>query len=125
MLAELSCSCELTSNNALTLRLLDLGSQQVGLGASFVRGSDLPGATAPFAEGKFMATFTNVTDETITSVATGTVIHAIDGYTLQCRNVDSDAILVRQKYQYLVSFYFKQILHKHFSQMIALCLTNR
>ena len=74
-----------------------MDSQQVGLGASFVRASHPPGTTAPFAEGKFMATFTNVTDETITSVATGTVIHDIDGYTLQCRNVDGDDIFGKAK----------------------------
>ena len=66
--------------------------QQVGLGVSFVRDSHLPGTMAPFAEGKFMATFTSVTDEEITSVATGTVFQTIAGYTLQCGNVEGDAV---------------------------------
>ena len=46
-----------------------------------------------FADMKFIATFKNVKDETITSVATGTVFKTIDGYTLQCFDFVSDVVV--------------------------------
>ena len=92
MSAEWNCFCELVKINALKWMLSDLNMQQVGFGAAFVRSSHPPGTTVTFAVEQFIATLTSVTEETITSVATGTVIQTTEGYTLQCGNVDGDAV---------------------------------
>ena len=97
LLAELSCSCESTNNNAnsffgLTWSLRDLNMQHVGLGASFISGSDSTGTTKSFAEGHFIASVTSVTEVTITSVATGTVSQTIVGYFLRCADVGGGVV---------------------------------
>ena len=93
LLAEWSCFCELTNNNAdsffgLTWSLRDLNMQQVGQGASFISGSDSAGTTRTFAKGQFIANVTNATEPTIASIATGTVNQTTDRYSLQCTDVN-------------------------------------
>ena len=82
LLAELSCSCEVT--NTLGWRLLDLNMQQVGQGETFSTGANTAGVTEQFADGHFTATLTDITEMTLTSVASGTIRQTTDGYTLQC-----------------------------------------
>ena len=63
---------------------MDLNMQQVGQGTTFSTSGNTAGATALFADGHFTATLTNITEMSLTSVASGTVSQTTDGYTLQC-----------------------------------------
>ena len=56
---------------------------QVGQPGLFSVGSTVD-ATVSFANEHFTATLTNNSEMTLTSVASGTVSHTTDGYTLQC-----------------------------------------
>ena len=67
--------------------------QQVGQGTTFSMGLNTAGATMPFADGNFTATLTNIAEMTLTSVASGIVSQTTDGYTLQCLNVGTNAIV--------------------------------
>ena len=97
LLAEWSCFYELTNNKdflVLLWTLKGLNMQQVGDDTALSRGSDSPGTTDAFAERHFLATVTNVTQTTITSVATGTINQTIDGHTLQCIDVVGGGVVV-------------------------------
>ena len=86
LLAELSCLCEVTNAYLLAWKLIDVNNDQVG-GTIHFASSDPVGAMVKFAGGHFIATFTNLTEKTITSSVTGTVSQTTDGYTLQCIDI--------------------------------------
>ena len=90
LLAELSCFCEVNNSNVMGWRLLGLNMQLIGQGIAFVKGLNTVGATGSFADGTFIATITNVTEMTLTSIATGTVSQTTDGHSLQCFDADDN-----------------------------------
>ena len=91
MFAELSCSCELTVNEALTWSVIDFNMEPVGLMAIF--GSAFPNPDSTFAGGHFIATVTEPSEGTIASIATGTINQTTDGYTWQCVEFFADDVV--------------------------------
>ena len=91
LLAELSCFCKV--DNPLLQWMLINSTDQLVDNVIFVEGTTPVGTTLTFAEGRFSATVTNLTEMIISSTATGTVDQTTEGYSLHCIDLVMDDVV--------------------------------
>ena len=95
--------------------------ERIGQPASFLVDINTVGDIESLADGYFVATLTNVTEMTLTSVATGTVSQTIDGYILQCLGSVAGDTEISIPGKLLL----QKLLSEHFKQICTLCLMYR